>query len=381
MNYEIFQVPVKALPQCADKASVTALHAQGDGTLLCGLAFARPALFRISLSPDSKKIKNFEDMKIEEKVGEQVLGIMGGLRPSTSGDTAFAVLHGGFLPAFLRRLLGGDPLKLSSRSLLEFLIKKEGGLGAFLRHSVIQISENEIMIRRHKEAGVLYDVAHIGDFLFGLSASAIWREPYLNSEKREVLRGDLSGNGSLHRDDDGTFWLASRSLRVLRLGQTEIKAKPTPLKLTEATLGLSAASQVDGWLYVTTSDSKELIRIRRNPVSFEEEMQKIALFNRRITALVALEDEGSSKIVMVLEGNEGCDVKSVVTLKAEDPESLPAIPPVVDEGRIPDVKSLSSLTRIVGTRELWAGESRLNSALSPGGANDEKTRLLRISGL
>lgn len=343
METKFFEIPAKALG-AQEAASVTALHAQKDGSLLCGLRFASPCLFRVAVQKSESK---FIDLKLEEVLGADLLGVTGGLRSTTSGDTAFGALHGGMLPGFLQGLFGGSPRKKSGRELLDFLVKNDGGLGTCVRHSVVQLAKDEINLRRVKEPGAIFDVAHVGDFIFGLAGNSIWREPYMNSEKRETLRKDLGYNESFHRDSQGNFWLVGENQRLQRMGQTDIKSKPTVLKLAESTLSLSTSSETDGWLYVTTLNSKDLYRLRRNPVSFEEELQKVHSFATEITGLVAIDREGegsTSELIVTLKGSAAVEVYSVGLLVPEDPELPPPAPAPQRLGEIANAKQLNALT-------------------------------------
>src|SRR5690606_36453239 len=133
---------------------------------------------------------------------------------------------------------------------------------------------------RYKEPGMTWDIHFLGDYVFGLFPNQMWREPYLHLaiEKREALRKDLTGNNKLHRSEDGTFWALAENGRLMRFQYTENKAKPTPLKVPakdSQDFELSAASKVDGWLYGVAGAGKTLFRVRRNPISFEEEIQKL----------------------------------------------------------------------------------------------------------
>ena len=378
MKHDLFELPIsKALVAAAERPAVTALYSQHDGTLLCGLSFCKPLLFRVKTSGANPE---FEDLKIEDSLGKSAVAVTHGLRPNISGSTTVAVLHTGFMPGFLKGLVGGNFLEKSGKDLLDFYFENDGGMGAAIRHSILQISNNEVSVRRMKEPGAIIDVAHIGDFIFGLGGTSIWREPYLNSEKRETLRKDLGKNSLLHRDESGNFWFVGANERMQRMEQTDIKSKPTVLKLPVAEFEVSAASETDGWLYGSSRNSHELYRLRRNPVSHEEEMQKVASFEHRITGLVALDREESSFLLVCLEKSGAAEVHAVDLVKPEDPELPPpaAAPRIL--GTLAGISSVSSLTldrSDITKKRVWGGESRMGS----GEKGFQPTRLVQISDL
>lgn len=388
------ELPVQALNGYAAPV-ITSLHAQRDGSVLCGLMFSAPALWKI------KPTLDVEDLKLETELGAGVVGITGGLRATTSGDTAFAVLHEGFAPGFLRKLAGGDLRGRSGAEVANLLVETDGGLGVSIRHSVVQMTDGKIVVRRYREPGALLDAAHIGDFVFGLYGGGIWREPYLNTEKREVLRKDLGTNGAIHRDAVGNIWMASRNGRLLRLGQTDIKAKPTPLKIPGGAPNLSctASSVVDEWLYGVSDDGKALFRFRVNPVSAEDEIQTVAELDRRILAVGCLGTEAEivaanpvgqvtpvegvkpvphSTLVVAVEGAEGVELWTGLHLVSDDPELMAPLPKLVQRTVLKGAKTVSTLSSFDG-KTLWAGEGRLNEA--PVGNGGAKPRIFRISGL
>lgn len=393
MKTELFELPTKSL-EGYESPSVSALHSQQDGSILCGVSFSNPSLFRL------KHDKNFviEDLGLEEEVGSGCLGVMNGLWSATSGDTAFAVLHEGFAPGFLKKLAGGDVRGKSGPDLIKNLLEQDGGMGASVRHSVVQIVEGEFRVRRFREPGALMDAAHIGDFIFGLCGTSIWREPYLNAEKRETLRKDLVGNLSFHRDGSGNFWFQGQNGRLLRMGQTDIKAKPTTQKIpkwTESSLfEISAASPVDEWLYGVSGDSKVLFRVRVNPVSNEEEMQVVGEFAQRITGIAfqgeaavsvaptnqdqAMEQKEAPAVseaflAISLESPEGAEIRLGRVTPSEDPEMSSALPELKSLGRIRGVNQIGSLT--FAGKTLWAGEGRLGM----GTLKDRKPRIVKIT--
>ncbi|MBS1983484.1 MAG: hypothetical protein JST16_04870 [Bdellovibrionales bacterium] len=391
MDIQTIELPVKAL-EGYESPSVTTLHVQNDGTVLCGLAFAEPALFRLEFRGAAL---HATDMGLEKELGKGVLGVVNGLRSTTSGDTAFAVLHEGFAPGFLRKMAGGELLGLSGQALRHNLESQDGGMGLSARHSVVQITEGKLSVRRYREPGALLDAAHIGDFIFGLQGTSIWREPYLNTEKRETLRKDLGGNAALHRDSVGNIWMLGQNGRLLRMAQTDLKAKPTPLKLPEwkegALFELSAASPIDEWLYGTCADSRTLFRVRVNPISGEDEMQALKGFPSRITGMAfRMPTPATAPVVhkeptfegpaplakatlyLALEGAEGAELLQGEVEAAEDPELMSELPQFISYGRVPGVQDLSNLNWVGDT--LWAGEGHLGcGTLTP-----RKPRVFRI---
>lgn len=268
MNFELIEVP-SVHTGAAERSSVTALHFQQDGSLLCGLSFSNPIALRLTPKiAGGKTVFDVVDLELEDTFGSDLYLVSQGLRGTTSGDTAFAVLHGGMLPGFVRSLMGQELSKKSGPELIQFLFSNSGGMGGFVRHSILQLLSGELSARRMKEPGAVLDVAHIGDYIFGLTGSSIWREPYLNSEKRETLRNDLQGNASLHRDESSMFWFLGANGRFLRMGQTDIKAVPTPLKwpgnlAANPVFRQSTEGAFDSWLYGIADEANTLFRVRK----------------------------------------------------------------------------------------------------------------------
>ncbi len=136
MKIESLELPVQSL-EGYEAPSVSALHVQKDGSVLCGVLFATPSLFHLTRI-DSMRV---EDMELEEDLGKGSLGIVNGIRAATSGDTAFAVLQDGFAPGFLKKMAGGSVKGKFGSDLMQTLLDQDGGMGASLRHSVVQIVE------------------------------------------------------------------------------------------------------------------------------------------------------------------------------------------------------------------------------------------------
>ena len=396
MNVEVFELPVTKFLG-PEQASVTSLHVQSDGTLLAGLAFANPMAFEISLDVKTGKILKAESMDFESSFGDDAVGVLQGFRETLTGDTVATVAHKGFAPGFLAKLSGSDVFKKSGPALLAELNANTGGMGAGVRHSVVELHKEGFQLRHVKMPGALLDVALVGDYLFGLTGSEIWREFYLKADKRETLRGDLAGNAALHRDSDGNFWLQSNNGRLLRVGQMDIKAQPTTVKLPGKGIDLSTASEVDGWLYATCDASKTLFRVRRNPISKEDELQVIDRFETPITAMCTVESPAvesaeapvaaKGSIFFALSGPSGAGnsrLYRVATRTAEDIEFPPAsgkpewIGDVKCNG---DVSSLTPLRSAAGELVcLYAGEHRLGNGRTEQ-KDFVKPRILTLSNL
>jgi len=406
VDFQLFEVPTKAISSAPCTPYVSSLFAQKDGTLLCGLMFSSPALFRVHLDSQFAP-KNYENLAEEAGFDADVYGLIGGLRPSVSGDTAFCVLHQGMLPGFLRSIFGGELKKQSGNTLVDFLQKQEGGLGLNVRHSIVQIADSKIFTRRFKDPGMLWDVDHIGVNVFGMSSKSIWKEPYLNTEKREVLRKDLGFNRTIARDPAGTFWFADENNRLMRMSMSDIKPKRTPLKLPDDSgVFQYTVSHVDGWMYLVCEQSQTLMRVRMNPISHEEESQKVMKFDSgRISGICAVDDPRVSKLFLSLDTASGVEFYSSQLITPEDPEIMPPAPLLKKVSVCTEVKSVNSLTvsfpPIVNEElqeggeiapelhkvelwkkhplpVLWAGEGHMGWSANE--ANN-KTRILKISGL
>ncbi len=382
--YRLINLPAKQRGDAKERPAVSALHAQSDGSLLCGLSFSHPLLLKIT--PENNAECKIEDLKLDELLDESAFAVSHGLRGTTGGDTAFAVLHVGALPSFASGMFGGNPLHKSGEDLRQLLLKESGGaFGAHVRHSVIQMIENELSVRRLKEPGALLDVAQIGAHIFGLTGSEIWREPYLHSEKRETIRNDLKGNWAIHRDDIEMFWFLNQKNRLVRMKQTDIKAIPTPLKSPEgldvanASITVSAPMPFDSWVYAISMPSKTLFRMRRNPVSHEEELQVVRTFEDQPTAMLIRtlatkeNEKAQAQIVLVTSSQLGVKFWSAISQQTEDPEESGALPQFEALGNISEIKALGSLT-VDAKGILWGGEGYLGW----GDTQKEAPRLIRI---
>jgi hypothetical protein len=326
----IIEHPLKIKDQGA-RAFISKLSLQEDGSLYCALAFADELLLHLEANKKGNEIKSVSPLAIRKEFGSDAVAVCSGLQATTSGDTAFSVLHRGALPSALTSLVGKKWPLLDSLNFMEFLNDNPGGMGISLRHSIGQIQKGKLQVRRSREAGALVDVMLIGDNLFGLSGCEIWREPYLNTEKRYSLRGDLQANGQLHRDADDNFWLFGRDDKLFRLKTHDIKAKPTFKKIHGPILSLSSASRTDGWLYgVCGEDNKELIRLRLNRVTQEEDIQTIKVFSEPITGLCAADLQHGPFLMVATSNMERSQLWRWDLEAGLDPELIPE----VKEGRL-----------------------------------------------
>ena len=191
MRKNIFEYTVPRIEGCAQSPSLRTLQLQEDGTLWGGFLFSSAPLQRFEWDAKDGNIVSVESEGIESILGDDAIGIWAGLRPSSTGDTVFTAWHRGSVPSFLNFF--GSDLRKADTATIGNLIRKDGGTST-IRHSIIERNRGEWQVRRGKEPGVLSDVAIIGDYVFGLTPRAVFREPYLKTEKREVLRSDLQGN-------------------------------------------------------------------------------------------------------------------------------------------------------------------------------------------
>jgi hypothetical protein len=406
LKIEKFELPVKGR-EGFESPAVTAVLMTRDGSVFCATSFSTKPLIRVK--PQGAQLELVEDLELESVLGGDVLAVLAGLRHSTSGDTAVSVLQSGMLPSLLRGFSGKDIRGRTGEDLFQFLLAQDGGMGAALRHSIVQLSEGRIVVRRSKDPGVLWDVAHIGDYIFGVTRSMLWREPYMNTEKRETMRGDLMNNFALHRGPDGTLWMLGHNQRLMRMEVTDVKAKPTPLKLPDPTgLFCSTPSYRDTWMYAVCGESaKTLVRIRRNPVSAEEEIQTVATLERRITSICAIESSvemahpsaggeaagaasspeaeqaiSASKapniLLIATEDAEAAKLWALDLVVPEDPEMLPPPPALRELARVDGVTVVNALSVDAFDKEpvVWAGEGRVGW----GRKENKAPKLIKISG-
>ncbi len=324
---------------------ITTLQEQKDGSFLAGLLFAEKALLKIDL--DRGTLKNVEDMKLEAELSDDLLGVTGGLRGTSTGDTAFATLHKGSagLKSFFKKAE-------APKTIEDFWLDLAMGHGSFgfsYKHSILQIVNGNFKLRTSKDSGAVLDVAHIGDFIFGLTGGSIFREPYLNSEKRYFLREDLETNFRFHKVEDGVFWLAGNESRLMKLNLTDIKALPTTKKVPGLPMRASVDCSVDGWLYAVAGS--HLFRIRVNSENRLDELQVIKSFEDSIPLSVASQEisvkEGEAKrakIWISLSTPSGTAMHSIESTRLEDNEELPPVPELKQEWQSDGIFQLNNLS-------------------------------------
>lgn len=326
-------------------AEITTLQEQRDGTLLVGLLFAEKNLLQVSL--DKGKVASITELDIEKEFDGDVLGITGGLRGTSTGDTAFATLHKG--SAGLMGLFKKATTPKNQEELWEDLAIGKGSFGFSYKFSIVQIVDGKMKLRKVKEPGVLLDVAHIGDFIFGLTGNTIFREPYLNLEKRYFLREDLETNYRLHKVEDGVFWLAGDQQKLMKLGLTDNKALPTTKKVPGLPMRASCDCAADSWLYAIAGTT--VFRVRVNAENRLDEVQLIKTFQGSVPLSVAVENlkvkEGEApqaKVYVSVASEKTTELYSFVTTRAEDQESMPPIPELKKEWESGDLLRLNNLS-------------------------------------
>lgn len=377
MKIQTVGLEVKPLESHAQSPSLMGVRVLPTGELVVGTVFGTPGLRKVDWRTGSVPSK-VEDLKLEEELGEDVVGVMGGFRISERGDLDIVVLHEGSLPRWIRKIFGKDFSQKSGPALVGHLDSTSSALGAQSSH--VQWKDGKFNVRRYKEAGMTLDLQFLGDYVFLMFPGNLAREPYLHLqiEKRETLRSDLAGNRALHRSEDGTFWMIAKNGRFSRFQYTEHKAKPTPLKFpafeVSPVFALSASSSTDSWLYGVGGDQRTLFRLRRNPVSIEEELQVIWKSERPITALTALDRPENAKLLVAVEGAE---FYAFAIARPEDEEALPAIPAAEKLGAADGVASVSSLTFDPVANTAWGVEGGFGSASSE--SSKSERLLLRLT--
>lgn len=369
-----FEVPTNKMKDSKERCSVTTLHWQPkENCFYLGLSFAENGVW--SFDPESKK---WTDLKIEAVLEEKVLAVTSGLRGSLTGDTVCSVLHDGSLTG----ILASSPKKKSGSDIWKMLFEQSGGFfGAACRHSVLQWTDKKWKVRRFKEPGSLLDCAHIGDFIFGIDGHSIWKEPYLNSEKRETLRNDLVHNRELSRDGADYFWFLAESGRLARMKQGDVRAMQTMKKIpdhekaTEAVLKLTAPSPVDLWMYGLSEPSSTLFRVRKNSVTQEDELENVKTWSDEVTALMTLEakNEKPARLFLATRKNGMAKVWVADLMASEDPEMMgpkPEFAPLCEWECAAGVGTLA----VDGTGHLWAGEGFLGC----GETSPEKPRIFDL---
>jgi len=169
----------------------------------------------------------------------------------------------------------------------------------------------------------------------------------------------------------------------MRFQYTENKAKPTLLKVPSKEdsqdFELSAASKVDGWLYGVSGGGKTLFRVRRNPISFEEEIQKLWDAPEAISAICAWDSAENPKIVLATASESGASLYSFKIEKLEDEEMIPEVPEATLLTKMTEAKRVSALTPDLQNACLWAVEGYFGVKMAR--SDKEKLRVLRITEL
>lgn len=367
---KLHKIPLEVKPIFDQlRPEISSLHFQSDGTLTCALLFGKPFLSKISLTNKGTQITGLVDLKIDELLEDDTAwGIFNGLRPSLKGDTAFSVLHPGGGPSFLKKIFSKDFSKVTEDTFLKFIVENASSSMA-VRHSIVQIQEGHLKVRHYKQPGALMDAAHIGDFIFGLAPDCIFREPYLNSEKRYVLRSDLELNGMIHKQESGYFWFIGKNHKIMRLGLTDNKAIPTTKSLPAGPFSISSCSETDQCLYGVCNAGKTLFRLRNNPVTKEDELQIIKEYSQgtQITALFCLDQEKASQLIFATKTKEGVQFWTMEIKAFEDPEILedPYLPQEL--GKLQeDLEEVFQITGDVpakGNFRVWAGAREKGNSL------------------
>lgn len=326
-------------------ADISTLQEQKDGSFFIGLLFADKSLLRIKLD-DKRNLTECTSLDIEKEFDADYLGITGGLRGTSTGDTAFATLHKG--SAGIMGLFKKAAGPKNQDELWEDLAIGKGSFGFSYKHSIVQIINGSFKLRAVKNPGVLMDAAHIGDFIFGLSGNTIFREPYLNSEKRYFLREDLETNYRLHKVEDGVFWLAGDQNKLMKLGLTDNKALPTTKKVPALPFRFSVDCQVDGWLYAIAGNT--FFRVRVNPETRSDEVQVLKTFEDAIPLSVACAElsvnEGEprkAQLWLSVAKEKSTELYSFETIRPEDLEDLPPVPEFKKEWESGDILRLNNL--------------------------------------
>jgi hypothetical protein len=318
----IFQLPVTPIDPKL-KPVVTTVQPQSDGSYYVGLLFAKPALLKVKI--EKGNVVEANDQEIEKSFDQDFLGITGGLRGNRAGDTAFATLHRGGSSLF--GMFKKAPAALSTEELFNDLANNGNALGFSYKHSFVQIIDGKFQVRSSKEGGALLDAALIGDYVFGLTGGVIYREPYLNSEKRYFLREDLEPNFRFHKVEDGVFWLLGAEDRLMKLGLTDKKAMPTTKKLPSSPFRASVDCSVDSWLYGIAGDT--LFRLRVNPENRLDELQTIKKFEGTLPLSLAsqvFDPQDKGHVWLSCEENSSSALYVLKAESQEDPEFLPEVP-------------------------------------------------------
>lgn len=369
MNVHKWKYELKGIEGYAERPSFTKSQFLASGEILLGAAFSRPLCLRVvpAKLPDAEP--SYEVVQLGEAIGDDALAVVGGFHPSRGNDVDMSVLHPSGMSGWMKKLFGKDFSQKTGEDLVQFLDEK----GDSLSSSHLQWKNGKFEVRRVKDAGLAWDVWFLGDYVFGVTPTHLWRERYLHLqlEKRETLRNDLLGNFQIHRDGGGSFFALTHSGRLCRFEYTESKAKPTPKRLPGMEINhgfeFSVISETDKWLYGVSGAGTELFRLRRNPVSFEEEVQSLWRSEQPISAIASIDGKENSAIVLAVENSGGAKLFRFKTVVAEDAELLPEVPAAEELGRVDACDRVSTLTWDFNQPDksiLWAAEGYFGSAMS-----------------
>jgi hypothetical protein len=339
-------IPLDVEPKSDFPIIASGLRKKNDGSFFLTLLFAKENLYKLTLKKND--LVAIENQKVEELFEDDFVGIVGGLRGTRTGDTAFATLHKaskGVL-GFLKKAKAFD----SEEDFYFDLAEDGGSYGFSYKHSIVQIVDGEYKIRRHKEPGALLDAAHIGDYIFGLSGSTLFREMYLNTEKRYFLREDLEVNFRIHKVEGGVFWLAGSEGKMMKAGLTDKNALPTTKKIPGLPFKFSVYCEVDGWLYGI--GAKTLFRVRVNPESRVDELQVLIQFEDVNPLSIAVREMPSNKpedlkkatIYLSADSAQGSVLYSFEVAELEDKEELPPLPELKEVWKSNDLNRLQNLS-------------------------------------
>src|SRR5262245_30841670 len=101
MQTRLFELPTKALPDYAEKPSVSAIQIKKNSSLMVATAFSTPLLMELRFNKDFSKMENVMDQQLSRDLGADAVAILNGLKSSSTGDTALSVLHPGSIANFI----------------------------------------------------------------------------------------------------------------------------------------------------------------------------------------------------------------------------------------------------------------------------------------
>lgn len=367
IKHETWTLDFKPLEGWEESPSFTKIQVLPTGDVALGAAFGHP--FLSVLRAKNTDQANIESLNLENVLESDALGIVGGFHSSKKGDVDISVMHSS-KPGAIKKLFSGDFSNLKGAELVQKLDEK--GEGSSVSSTHLQYKDGKFDVRRVCDPGLTWDLRFLGDYVFGVTPAGMWRERYLHLqiEKRESLRRDLLGNFQIHRDGFGSFWALMQNGRLSRFEYTESKAKPTTKKLPglEKNHGFerSVASETDKWLYGVSGAGSELFRVRRNPESFEEEIQPIYTSSSPITALTAVDGGKKQGVVFSTESADGAKLYFLETVEPEDVEALPEVPKVEELGilGVPRIGALAWDVTQEKSTVLWAAEGYFGSEMT-----------------